>query len=752
MHHWLINTLSASLLIWGLAQPASAQAEAAWPEYFLQQETAQQAVEALLSLEQGQRLLVLQAGQLHLYDLQQQQKLRSVPLARQGELVSVSRNAAGEIWVVLAERQVLHYRADLTLIGAYSLAGKGAISEAWALNQMLLFLDDGGLQRFDPASQRVSALKIPELAANPRLAVVSDQQLVVSLREDRLALVDAAQNKVLHQLDGHPWLVSLHASPDGQSLVTFGEDYRMRVWDLGTGQLSQEKEVDSFLTQAVFVDPQTLLAADIDSRLHLIALPEAGTVHITRFDYAFSGWPRALTAVGQTVLLPLNEADENTGHFVKVFSVPALVQQAETKGLFEAIENGDLARISEALQKDPSVLQRRSAEGQTLLAAAIEARQDALALALIAAGAELLKVDGAGRTALDLAISSLRQNPDNPVIDALLAKQALGSPTQQQNYLSEALRFDRKTFLKLLALGLDPNQRNEAEDTPLMVALQYGQLEMVEALLQKGARLDLTPPDQYSWLMYASFTPEGLAWFLKQGLPYDLKATNIAGNTALHIAAGNGALANCRTLLALGAELEAQNDAGNTPLLEAFERSLHEAGGQGLALLQFLLLQGASLTHHNHAQEGVTHLATQHHSDRLVAFLKDLPLDWNRPDGQGKSPVLLLLENATGQAPEAVLTALATLLKLESLRFEAPDVLSAYFAFVDELDDAEVPALQTQLLQVFTGLLSKGLDPYATDSAGHNALAQIAQLEAEEGLSPWLAQQLRRAIREISPR
>jgi hypothetical protein len=459
-----------------------------------------------------------------------------------------------------------------------------------------------------------------------------------------------------------------------------------------------------------------------------------------------------LTAVGQAVLLPLTEADENTGSFVKIFSVPALVQQAETKQLFEALAAGEHSRIRAALQQDENVLQRRNAEGQTLLAAAIEARQDALALDLIAAGAELLNVDGAQRTALGLAISSLRHGADNPVIDALLARQALGSPAQQQNYLSEALPFDHNTFVKLLALGLDPNQRNEVEDTPLMVALQYGRLDMLELLLQKGARLDLTPPDQYSWLMYASFTPQGLQWFLKQDLPYDVKASNIAGNTALHIAAAQGLLANCQTLLALGAVLEAQNASGNTPLLEAFTRRLPEEVDQALPVIQFLLQQGASLTHQNHAQEDVTHLAAQHNSDRLITLLKDAPLNWQRPDGQGKTPVLLLLENATGQAPSAVLTALETLLKLEGLRFEAsdpeaPNILSAYFDFVRSLSDADKTALQQQLLQVFSHLLGKGLDPYQKDADDLNALAHIAQLEADKAISALLAQQLRQEIR-----
>jgi ankyrin repeat protein len=177
---------------------------------------------------------------------------------------------------------------------------------------------------------------------------------------------------------------------------------------------------------------------------------------------------------------------------------------------------------------------------------------------------------------------------------------------------------------KLLASGADPNARLTAPlmqrhhsggdralgegSTPFMRAAKSGDVEVMRLLLEAGADPKLTQQNQANALMLAA----GLGW--RDGSPaapsfdqgseedaiaaiklcvaagLDINATTASGDTALHAAiSGRGSEAIIRFLAENGANLQAKNKQGRTPL-DAATASRRELGGT-VSLLKRLMNQ-----------------------------------------------------------------------------------------------------------------------------------------------------------------
>jgi uncharacterized protein len=249
------------------------------------------------------------------------------------------------------------------------------------------------------------------------------------------------------------------------------------------------------------------------------------------------------------------------------------------------------------------------------------ARQNAIeaARALIESGADLDLTDPDGATALVLAIINanydaaalLVEKGANPNIGdkeagmaALFAAVDMhtltvghGRPNPRPS--GELTAVD--VVQRLLARGADPNARLTAPTmqrhhtggdravgqgaTPFMRAAKSGDLAVMKLLVAGGADPKLTMPSQANALMLAA----GLGW--RDGSPaapsydqgteqeaieairmcvelgLDINATTSSGDTALHAAvAGRGSPAIVRFLAENGANLQAKNKQGRTPL------------------------------------------------------------------------------------------------------------------------------------------------------------------------------------------
>lgn len=244
--------------------------------------------------------------------------------------------------------------------------------------------------------------------------------------------------------------------------------------------------------------------------------------------------------------------------------------------LFAAL-SGDVATVDALLAHGASASDV-AADGRSALVLAAFDGHGAVARRLIEAGADV-QADGAGYTALHAAV--LRG--DHDTVRALLAHGANIHARLRQG--SPVRRFGSQWALSHTLRGA----------TPLMIAVAYLEVPLVRTLLDAGADPSLGLADGHTPLLGAAGAP-----IEKEARPSDLVRWNVVdadtpvvprdrgdveavvqlllaagasprdtgpgGQTALHLAAADGHLGVIRVLAARGADLDARDAQGQTPL------------------------------------------------------------------------------------------------------------------------------------------------------------------------------------------
>ena len=155
----------------------------------------------------------------------------------------------------------------------------------------------------------------------------------------------------------------------------------------------------------------------------------------------------------------------------------------------------------------------------------------------------------------------------------------------------------------LLDSGADIEAKSIMQGTPLYFASQEGKLEVVQLLVARGAVVDARAEDGWTSLMKAS--EKGHAPVVRALLAAgaDVRARTNRNRTALHYASYAGRTEALRELLKChDAELDAQEDGGNTPLMVAC-RNGHLMAATGL------IFAGADVNLLNHAGRSALRIA-----------------------------------------------------------------------------------------------------------------------------------------------
>ena len=189
----------------------------------------------------------------------------------------------------------------------------------------------------------------------------------------------------------------------------------------------------------------------------------------------------------------------------------------------------------------------------------------------------------------------------------------------------------------LIDAGADANATTYWGSTPLHVAAQDGHKEIAELLIAAGA--DVTVKDDYG------FTPVdhaniGIFWFPPEGIAAkketaDLlrKHGGISGAAdSIHVAAAVGNIETVKQHLADGTDVNAKNDGGLTPLLQAAANGHKE-------IAELLITKGADV---NVNVNGTTplHIAAFNGHKEVAELLIANGADVNAKDEDGMTPLL----------------------------------------------------------------------------------------------------------------
>jgi len=123
----------------------------------------------------------------------------------------------------------------------------------------------------------------------------------------------------------------------------------------------------------------------------------------------------------------------------------------------------------------------------------------------------------------------------------------------------------KETAELLLAKGADPNPATEVDSTPLYAAAEHGHLEIMKMLVDKGA--SVSAGKDRGWTPLHQAVSRGrveiVAWLIEHGSPLDVKTQS--GQSLLHVAAQYSA-AMVKLLAAKGANVDQGDRDGRGPL------------------------------------------------------------------------------------------------------------------------------------------------------------------------------------------
>lgn len=263
--------------------------------------------------------------------------------------------------------------------------------------------------------------------------------------------------------------------------------------------------------------------------------------------------------------------------------------------LLSAIKSGNLQEVHDYVTQNPTLLNAKVLGGSTPLEVAIDSKNPRVAILLIERGADMRMPMRDGSTSLHHAAYL---NEDMLVEYLIERGMPVDAQWGSQTPLSLAAdEGSEQAAAVLIAHGADVNT---AAGDPMEGAIAHNHPGMARLLLAHGARCDRTRTDGMTYLQirpgYAEMgdkpgSPDFVDMFIGCGLDVNAR-DRIYGNTPLHfyLTFKGNALPLVRRLVARGADVNARNKAGQTPLMRAAM-----SGALNPDTLRFLLDRGADI-------------------------------------------------------------------------------------------------------------------------------------------------------------
>ncbi len=284
------------------------------------------------------------------------------------------------------------------------------------------------------------------------------------------------------------------------------------------------------------------------------------------------------------------------------------------KTVFDAAEAGDKAAVLLALQKNPSLIQAKDANGYMLLHRAAAGGQKELVVMLLGRG---VPVD----------VRSYYNNVGPTALQLAAAKGNL-----------DLVRY-------LVEKGADVNATSSRRDsfyTPLTYAVMKGHMEVITFLISKGAVVKSETKNLYNPLFHSIILGrfEIVKLLIAQGV--EVNGVMQGGKTALQLAVSYEREEIAKLLLAHGADVNQMDNTGETAL-----HMLDQWDIEHPDLLLVLLQKGALVN--AAAQDGTTplHGAAYKNFAKITRILLEHGADVNNRDSMGETPLLIAIRRGS---------------------------------------------------------------------------------------------------------
>ena len=265
----------------------------------------------------------------------------------------------------------------------------------------------------------------------------------------------------------------------------------------------------------------------------------------------------------------------------------------------------------------------------------------------------------------------------------------------------------------LLEYGVDVNALDERHETPLHIASSDGHLENVRFLLDHGAKVDAVNVDGQIPLHLVSKHNDENAdvtrLFLQRGMEVNTRDSKQQA-TPLHFASFRGHFEIALALLDHGADVNARNADGQTPLHRV---SLCPNKKTNSLLVQLMLERGADVNARDKDQETPLHSTSYMSNLATTRVLLDHGANIHAKNVQGQTPLHKVSQSDYGPDPAFV------------------ELLLSRGADVNARDnDQATPFLLASFClkpKIAEKLLQNGADVNAVNIQGQNALHLVSQ-------------------------